>query len=187
MKRCSSCKVEKPLDAFHKRKASRDGLAYRCKQCSNATSSKWALENPDRVREIKAKSLEKCGRTYTEEQLENRRRAAQKRRQDDPEKHRKQDAEYRQNNPDKVKSARQKRRAFESKAVGTCTAEQLRARFDYYDNRCAYCGCGGPMEADHQIPLSRGGTNWPANMVPACRSCNASKGSKTPKEFRDSI
>ena len=28
---------------------------------------------------------------------------------------------------------------------------------DYYDRRCGYCGDGGPMQADHRVPLVRGG------------------------------
>lgn len=41
---------------------------------------------------------------------------------------------------------------------------------------CAYCG--GPDEAlqkDCVLPLSRGGRYTLENVVPACRSCNASK------------
>lgn len=41
---------------------------------------------------------------------------------------------------------------------------------------CAYCG--GPDEAlqkDCVLPLSRGGRYTVENVVPACRSCNASK------------
>jgi 5-methylcytosine-specific restriction endonuclease McrA len=32
------------------------------------------------------------------------------------------------------------------------------------------------------IPLSVGGTNWPANLRPACRSCNSAKGASSDRE-----
>lgn len=41
---------------------------------------------------------------------------------------------------------------------------------------CAYCGAtGGAMQKDCVLPLSRGGRYTIDNIVPACRSCNASK------------
>lgn len=41
---------------------------------------------------------------------------------------------------------------------------------------CAYCGeAGGPLQRDCVLPLSRGGRYTLDNIVPACRSCNASK------------
>jgi 5-methylcytosine-specific restriction endonuclease McrA len=56
------------------------------------------------------------------------------------------------------------------------------ARIAFFGGRCAYCR--GPYEAlDHSIPISRGGSNHPANIRPVCRSCNQSKHTKTPVEF----
>ncbi len=41
---------------------------------------------------------------------------------------------------------------------------------------CAYCGAlGVPLQRDCVLPLSRGGRYTVENIVPACRSCNASK------------
>lgn len=41
---------------------------------------------------------------------------------------------------------------------------------------CAYCGAAGrPMQKDCVLALSRGGRYTLDNIVPACRSCNASK------------
>ena len=41
---------------------------------------------------------------------------------------------------------------------------------------CAYCGsAAGPLQRDCVLPLSRGGRYTIENIVPACRSCNASK------------
>jgi hypothetical protein len=59
--------------------------------------------------------------------------------------------------------------------------------------RCAYCtkeitpGAGHPSsyEADHRQPFSRGGPTTDENLAPACRTCNRSKGAKTPEEFKN--
>lgn len=41
---------------------------------------------------------------------------------------------------------------------------------------CAYCGAtAGPFQKDCVLPISRGGRYTFENVVPACRSCNASK------------
>ena len=41
---------------------------------------------------------------------------------------------------------------------------------------CAYCGATGvPLQRDCVLALSRGGRYTLDNIVPACRSCNASK------------
>ena len=41
---------------------------------------------------------------------------------------------------------------------------------------CAYCGAVGlALQKDCVLPISRGGRYTLANVVPACRSCNASK------------
>jgi len=50
---------------------------------------------------------------------------------------------------------------------------------------CAYCGCkDGPFHLDHIIPWARGGTHDAGNLTVACRTCNQSKGDKTPEEWR---
>lgn len=45
------------------------------------------------------------------------------------------------------------------------------------DGCCAYCDqpIGGPPDPDHVVPLSRGGSNGSANILPACRPCNSDK------------
>ena len=53
-----------------------------------------------------------------------------------------------------------------------------------HNHKCAYCGCSNKkLTADHVIPLSRGGTHTPSNIVPACQSCNSSKSSFLLKEW----
>lgn len=48
---------------------------------------------------------------------------------------------------------------------------------------CRYCGCTDELAVDHIIPLSRGGTNDPENLTPACKPCNSSKRDKLVEEW----
>jgi len=47
---------------------------------------------------------------------------------------------------------------------------------------CVYCG-DRATQVDHVLPWSRGGRTTVDNGVPACASCNASKGPRTPEEW----
>lgn len=79
------------------------------------------------------------------------------------------------------------RRARQKSANGRFTAKDWNSRLDYYGGSCIYCGSSEQIEVEHRIPLSRGGTNWPSNLAPACKSCNCKKGTKTEFEFKSQI
>jgi 5-methylcytosine-specific restriction endonuclease McrA len=50
--------------------------------------------------------------------------------------------------------------------------------------KCFYCQRPGlVLGLEHRIPVSRGGSHDPENIVAACGSCNSSKGTKTEAEF----
>lgn len=53
--------------------------------------------------------------------------------------------------------------------------EQIKIDFNY---SCAYCGKELPLEQEHFIALSKSGEFTTNNIIPACRSCNASKNNK---------
>jgi 5-methylcytosine-specific restriction endonuclease McrA len=57
--------------------------------------------------------------------------------------------------------------------------------FAEQDGRCRYCRTriDEAFEIDHWIPLSKGGSNYPENLVLACPSCNAAKRDKLPHDF----
>ena len=40
---------------------------------------------------------------------------------------------------------------------------------------CANCGCVGPLETDHVVPLHRGGKDEWSNLQSLCKECHASK------------
>lgn len=46
-----------------------------------------------------------------------------------------------------------------------------------FENSCAYCGKPWD-EKDHIVPVSLGGATTAANLIPACKSCNAKKGNR---------
>jgi hypothetical protein len=55
---------------------------------------------------------------------------------------------------------------------------------DKWGRKCAYCGkTNVPLEAEHIIPRSRGGSNRVQNLTLACHPCNQAKGSLTAEEF----
>lgn len=63
-------------------------------------------------------------------------------------------------------------------AEGRFTVEEWVAICARHDWRCAICGHRTRLTVDHIIPISRGGSNWPWNIQPACRSCNSQKSDK---------
>jgi len=53
-----------------------------------------------------------------------------------------------------------------------------------YKRTCAYCGKSGiPLEIEHIVPKSRGGSNRVSNLTIACNDCNEKKGDQTATEF----
>lgn len=53
-----------------------------------------------------------------------------------------------------------------------------------FGHRCAYCGRGDvPLEKDHRIAVTRGGTDDPDNLVPACKPCNVRKYNHPPEDW----
>lgn len=44
-----------------------------------------------------------------------------------------------------------------------------------YDNFCLCCGEKRPLQADHIVSLSKGGTNYITNIQPLCWECNNNK------------
>jgi 5-methylcytosine-specific restriction endonuclease McrA len=75
-----------------------------------------------------------------------------------------------------------RRRGWEAEGPGVLACEWLDI-LDQYGWQCAYCFCDGAMQMDHVIPLSRGGEHSSHNIVPACASCNGSKGAKLLSEW----
>lgn len=53
-----------------------------------------------------------------------------------------------------------------------------------WGHKCAYCGKADvPLEIDHIIPKSRGGSDRISNLTLSCHECNQRKGNRTAEEF----
>jgi 5-methylcytosine-specific restriction endonuclease McrA len=53
-----------------------------------------------------------------------------------------------------------------------------------FGNACAYCGATDvPLEKEHRVAVSRGGTDDPSNLVPACKPCNVRKSNHDPADW----
>lgn len=57
-------------------------------------------------------------------------------------------------------------------------AELTEQVFEEQGRTCLYCAAAPATTVDHVVPIIRGGSNHLANLVPACKSCNSSKGAK---------
>ena len=53
-----------------------------------------------------------------------------------------------------------------------------------YNSPCFYCGSNEKIEADHIIPISRGGRHSIGNLISACKHCNGSKHNKLLVEWK---
>lgn len=94
---------------------------------------------------------------------------------------------YRKANPEKKQHFENTRRARKAGNGGAHTLVERQDKFDSIGNVCFYCGQDGKLSIDHVLPLARGGTNDIENILPACKSCNSRKHTRTGQEFMFSI
>lgn len=73
------------------------------------------------------------------------------------------------------------------KITGSIRSKERREEVaKYYGLQCQYCGVKltlKSLEVDHDMPLSRGGTNELGNLIACCHSCNNRKGRRCWGEF----
>jgi len=172
-----------------------------------AASAAYRAAHPEETRQAQRKyhaaNLDECrerSRRYRQEHLEemrakDREQYAQNR---EAQKKRKLDYYYENReemleanrrwiaaNPEKNRARYSRRRALVKNAEGSYTAEDTVAQYERQKGKCFYCGVdvGDDYHVDHVVPLSKGGTNGPENLVVACPHCNLSKYAKHPMEF----
>jgi len=93
-------------------------------------------------------------------------------------------SEYQRTHPELRRQLAARRRARKLEAVGSFSVAEWLALVELWGGRCAYCGDPAPLEIDHRVPLSRGGTNSIENILPACGPCNRRKYAMSENEFR---
>ena len=78
-----------------------------------------------------------------------------------------------------------KRRARKANAEGQYTKDDIKKQYESQRGKCWYCltKLDDSYHVDHRIPLARGGSNYPGNLVVACGYCNRSKSDKFPHEW----
>lgn len=130
-----------------------------------ARQDRFKENNPNYFREYRRRNAQ----IYTER--------TRKWREANPDKARQATHRWRSDNWVRVLASLQRRRALRQGATGTCTVEQAHARYTYYGGKCWMCGEQATC-MDHVKALALGGSNWPANLRPACTSCNSRKGAR---------
>lgn len=151
-----------PLNCFYTAQSNKDGVRAECKKCVGISSTEYNLENP----EVHKKSSRKY-------RLAN------------PEKVKAANLKWYLSNPEKVRHNENARRAKKlSNGVFKITSKELKK---LYQSPCIYCGSRDSIHADHVIPIAKGGVHSIGNLVPACRKCNQSKGSKLLTEWKASL
>lgn len=68
---------------------------------------------------------------------------------------------------------------------GTLAGYEVRQfLLEKWNRTCVYCGAKNtPLEVEHIVPRSRGGSDRVSNLTLACRKCNQDKGHQTAAEF----
>lgn len=91
---------------------------------------------------------------------------------------------YQKEHPEISQVGHEQYRARLFNSEGSFTVDEFRQKCLEYNNSCAYCKqeCES-LTVDHVIPLSKGGSNYISNIVPACLSCNSKKRDLSVDEF----
>lgn len=115
-----------------------------------------------------------------EEKLEYTREKSRRWRAENPDRKKKENAEYYLRHPEERLGYNRKRRAIKHNAPGDgVTREQWKLVLMCANGRCYYCGKkSDKLEMDHITPLTRGGADDITNVIPVCKKCNSSKGTK---------
>lgn len=161
-KTCTKCGQTKFLNAFYASKRYKNGYRPQCKRCLNDasryTKSFYYLNNQEAI-----KSKVSSYRADNKDLIASSKK------------------EWQKSNPDKVLAyATKRRKLMGQNGIFYVSRSEIQK---LYRSPCFNCGSSDRIEIDHVIPISRGGTHSIGNLLPLCKSCNASKGNKTFTEW----
>jgi len=173
MKQCSKCKDVKPYTDFYKSKSSKDTFHSYCKKCCSETAK---INN-------KLKRAERLAKNKEWKKLNPEKVNAQNRRwrSKNPDKTKKYTQNYREKNPEVVSINNHKRRDYKINNGSFEVTKSFMRKL--YLSCCIKCGSKNQIQADHIIPLSRGGRDSEGNLQPLCKKCNLDKRAMTMTEW----
>lgn len=202
-KKCSVCEQVLPVEMFYRINKNEEKLRARCKKCSNADSASHCDKNRDYLLNYKKswyrKKLADDPEYRKREYLKNKETILKRAKayyNNNKEKVRRINDIWKNNNYEMFRASqikharkpevRKMRSCYEHQRRvrlmgngGSHTLQELEACFNFFSNKCAYCGVEGSFTTiDHVIPISKGGNNNICNIVPACKRCNSSKKDK---------
>jgi 5-methylcytosine-specific restriction endonuclease McrA len=207
-KTCRDCHLELPLTEYHANKGSKDKLEPRCRACVKVYRAEWYQKNKERLqaysksfyrdnaddvlayqkRYAKKNSakIKERGANYRANNRERLLLGKKAYYQANKHKIKPYNDAYQAAHPEHNRVSTYRRRAKLKAASGACSAAQINSKCEYHGWRCYLCGesvTPKTLHMDHRKPIARGGSNWPANLAPACVRCNLSKSRKTEKEY----
>lgn len=185
LRECTCCHEMLPADAVHFKRLSSTtvGLSSECRKCASDRDKELKLRRKERNKELltayRQNNLERVKQWKHESYLRNRESVITKSRR------------YRLENREKINGDRERtrakdaaRRARELNAEGCFSRQDIVKKIAEQKGKCYYCACDlTKYHVDHYVPLSKGGTNNPDNIVIACPYCNLAKGDKMPDVF----
>lgn len=198
-KRCPKCGEIKPIDQFYRMRKGQDKRHARCIVCMKVDNGINWRKHKEKRQEYNRKyyidNYAAC-RAYqsaqwkvyiANEEVRNRRnenrrvRYATKTKERERARNNRYMVIWRQSEHGKdLHRINMRARAAKKRQLPcTLTLSQWKCILRLYDYKCAYCGSSPhQLHQDHVIPVSSGGSYTFDNIVPACKSCNSSKGSK---------
>jgi len=174
---CSKCgdKLPKTIEYFAPRKTAKDGFRNHCRRCRTKYNKVYHEENRE--------SFSRYSKIY---RIENRDTILPKMRawtQENKEVLAVKKKVYRLSHPEETRIRGHNYRARKRKLPHTLTVGQWNDIKLHFNNQCAYCGKGGPLQQDHFLAVNKGGEYAAINIIPACPFCNNSKNDKLFSEW----
>lgn len=205
-RRCARCDEVKTLDLFPRDRHEPSGYSYSCKACKAAYRRARRAADPvaarERERAYEARIAEQTKARKAAYYVENKERILARHAANRPTRLAQMSAYgkanrtainarrkvYRAANPEQFRAYFHKTRAQRRAAPGKHTGKDIKKQFAAQKGRCWWCRCKlTEYQVDHLIPLSRGGSNGPENIVIACRPCNQSRNNKLPHEWTERL
>lgn len=168
MKTCSKCLRVLERSEFHKRVASPDGLAYKCRRCVNQNSTAWRADNPNAYKEWHGRNQERKREYFKDWSSENKARIAEN------------FARWMRANRGRVNATIAKRAAAKRRAVPVWF-DPIAVREIYKKAERMRAETGLKYEVDHVVPLQGEtvcGLHWHGNLQIIKKGENLSKSNR---------